>query len=254
MNIFIGTVALEVNRWSSRIPSFTVSDWIERMRDDGFDGLELWENHVMLHNSPEEEIKKILASEFPVDVYNSYIGFEDENAFQRSKAVEMICTLKAKAVKYNVGSDIGKLAEYKSNLLEFAGNLPDGCRLLCELHDGTVLEDDAVAIDFFNDLPKKQFGIILQPFGDPELFKKKFDVFGNRISNIHSQLLNRDNARVRLDRMRTGVCDCFKVMKENGFNGDVTIEFTEGTAAPGENIEDLYKNAVLDMEFIRENY
>jgi len=254
MKIFLGTIALEVNRWSSRVPSFSVCDWIDKIRNDGFDGIELWENHLLMHEKPEEEAKRILASGFPVEVYNSYIGFENSAASHRDTAVKMIKLLKAPAVKYNVGSDLNKLVEYKDNLIKFASDLPESCRLLCELHDGTVLEDDAVAMEFFNDLPKGKFDLILQPFGSLDVFKKKFEIFGDRITNIHSQLSDDNDKRIGLEQKKNTVCECFAVMKDYDFDGDITIEFTEGTASPGENIDDLYKNTVLDMQFIRDHY
>ncbi len=55
--IFLGTVLLERNRWAKdgRRSSVQVSDWTQRAHDDGFDGLELWEDHVNLATEDERE-------------------------------------------------------------------------------------------------------------------------------------------------------------------------------------------------------
>lgn len=44
--ILLSTIAIEPNRWSSgRISAVHGLDWIRRTVEDGFDGIELWENH-----------------------------------------------------------------------------------------------------------------------------------------------------------------------------------------------------------------
>ena len=252
--ILFGTIALEINRWSSRIPSYSVSDWVGRFKADGFDGLELWENHVLLHPSRDGEINKIIASGFPVSVYNTYAAFDDESRGQRETAAETVKRLNAGAVKYNVGADESKIGEYKRNLISFAEALPDNCKLLCECHAGTVLEDNDAAAKFFGDLPEERFGVILHPFECPNELRTKFKIFGSRIKHIHSQITDGTGSRVRLDRLSERALACLGVMKEFNFYGSFTIEFTEGTSAPSENIDGLYENAMKDMRFIRENY
>ena len=43
-------------------------------------------------------------------------------------------------------------------------------------------------------------------------------------------------------------------MREAGFQGPFILEFTEGTKTRDENMEMLYRNALLDMEFLRDNW
>ena len=59
--VLIGSILLEVNRHrSGRTPTYRVSDWLERFREAGFDGVELWENHATA--APEEEVQALAAS------------------------------------------------------------------------------------------------------------------------------------------------------------------------------------------------
>ena len=244
--VFLGTVALEINRWGSRVPSFKVSDYLERIKNAGFDGIELWENHAA-----GDEPEKIKASGFPVSVFNTYAGFGDEDAPAREAAANTANFLNSGAVKYNVGEDASRLNEYKRNVSGFADMLPRS-DLLCECHAGTVLEHISASVEFFSGMPTN-FGIITHPFGPRAALQNTFEAHGARLKLIHSQFM-KDRARVRLDRAPDFIRDCFAVMREHGFAGDFTIEFTELTGAPGENIEALFENAVADMAFIKNNY
>lgn len=247
--IYMGTIVLEMNRWSSRVPSYLVSEWIDKISAAGFEGLELWENHVL--RSPGEA-EKIKASGFPVAVYNTYADFTDdaEETAKRTKAAEMIHFLGADAVKYNVGNNPELLPQYKQNLLKFADALPADCVLLCECHQGTQLEHNDILAEFFDDLCPQKFALMLHPFGPPEELETRFKLFGSRIAHMHSQILL-DDIRVRLDRFPERAQASFDIMKAHAFTGGFTIEFTELTASPGENIADLFTNAVLDMQYIR---
>ena len=247
----MGTVLLEVNRWRSRIPSFKVSDWVDRFAADGFDGIELWENHVLLADG---ELAALQKAKLPVSVYNMYADFSDESKEKLAKALENVHALKPAGIKYNFGEDSGLMPVYRKNLLAFAAALPANCVMLCEVHQGSVLEDVDVAADFFKDLPKDKFQIISHVFtSDTAGLQKQFDAFGDRIVLAHVQFTV-GGQRVRLDRDADTARECLRIMKANGFAGDFTMEFTEGTAAPDETIEMLYENAKRDMQFIKENW
>jgi len=247
--ICLGTIALETNRWSTRIPSYLVSDWIEKIQTAGFEGIELWENHVL---KSDKEAEKIKESGIPVMVYNTYAGFtdSDDDKKARIKASEMINYLDAGAVKYNIGNDPKLFNEYKKNVQVFAESLPKSCALLCELHGGTLMENNNTAQVFFDGLCPQKFAIVAHPFISPEDLQTKFDYFGKRIVHIHSQLSLGD-AHVCLERRAEHVNACVNIMKDSGFTGNFTIEFTELTNSPGENIDDLFANAVKDMAYIR---
>ena len=246
--IYLGTIALEKNRWSSRVPSYLVSEWLPKIKAAGFDGLELWENHVLSSPGGAEALKN---SGFPIAIYNHYGTFSNspEDIEKREKAVKMINFLGAGAVKFNVGNDPALLGEYRDNVLRMADAI-DGI-MFCECHANTLLEfnDDIVA--FFKDLCPEKFQLMVHPFIEPNLLDEKFEIFGSRLTHIHSQLSSDSGERICLDRWPQRVNACFDVMKKQGFTGNFTVEFTELTAAPGENIDDLFANTIRDLTFIR---
>ena len=64
MDIYLSTVAMEKNRWSTHQPSYEVSAFLPRLFRDGFRGIELWENHLFLASEAEQQ--RLLASGVPV--------------------------------------------------------------------------------------------------------------------------------------------------------------------------------------------
>jgi sugar phosphate isomerase/epimerase len=238
---------MERNRWSSKEPSFKVSDWIERYRADGFDGIELWENHYL--RSDRVEQAKLAASTFPVNVYNSYAGFTDDTACARKTMADAIITLKAQAVKYNLGSDPGRMDEYRRNLLEWANKLPTGCRLLCECHQGSILETAEAAADFHKDMDPAKFGMIIHPGPDRSDISAWFNKCGPRISHLHMQLRTPETDP-STTAGRKMIDACVANVKKHSFTGGLTIEFTRGIGKT-EEINTIYANACADMNYIR---
>ncbi len=242
MPIYIGTVALEKNRWGSREPSFKVSEWTKRFIDDGFEGMELWEFHYLLADESEKE--RISNSDFPI-LYNSYVGFNDEDSEGRTEAAKAINVIKAHALKYNVKDDSDKFDEYKKNLLAWSDQIHPDCRLLCECHGGTLLEDLDTAKRFFQDLDPERFGIMQHPAGNLEAFSKWHDAFGERIEQLHMQFRTPESDP-STSECRESLEELDAYLKNKNFEGKLTIEFTRGIGKE-ENIEDVYANACSDM-------
>lgn len=245
--IYIGTVALEKNRWGSREPSFKVSEWINRFADDGFDGIELWEFHYLLAEDSEKE--KLNNLDIPV-LYNSYVGFTDEDQEARDKAVEAINKLKPHALKYNVQNDPDKFEEYKKNLISWSDAIHPECSILCECHGGTLLEDLETAKRFFGDMDPKRFGIIQHPMGDLEVFNSWYEFFGERIEQLHMQFRTPES-NPETPGCRESLQNLSEFLKDKGFSGKITIEFTRGIGKE-ENINEIYQNACRDMNACRE--
>jgi len=245
--IFIGTVLLEKNRWSTRVPSYKVSAWVKCFKDDGFDGMELWENHVLM--SGAEEAAAIKNSGFPVRIFNSYAGFDDASRNARIKVVSFAKAFNVEAVKFNFGNDARLVDDYIKNLEEMIRLLPN-CNLLCECHPGTVMDDINMVCRVNEALGPNKFQVIIHPFADLNKTEKWLEKLGPIITHMHLQL--RDPKLVRLSKRPSLVKKSFEVIKKSGYRGSYTIEFTEGVAVPDENIHDLYKNALDDLAFLRE--
>ena len=142
--IYLGTVLLEPNRWSpGKLPSFKVSEWSAAIKQAGFDGLELWENHAAL--ADEAERQALATGPTPVCLLNTYAGFANADHAAREQAVSLAQRFKVSGVKFNFGRDPALVSEYLANLRQWAERLPPQTRLLCECHGQTVLEEPEAA-------------------------------------------------------------------------------------------------------------
>lgn len=252
-NIYIGTILLEPNRWTAdKLPSFRVSDWLDRFAAAGFDGMELWENHAA-RCSPGE-LAAMDAAQLPVGVYNSYAGFDEPDQQSRLQSAGLAKRLHAQGVKFNLGADAAKRDVYLKNLQSWRGLFDEDCRLLCECHAGTILEQPAAAKEAL-DAWGPRFEIIVHPIGmAPEALREWMDAFGGRVTHAHMQLRDPQEGWLRLDQRPEQARRMLGALCEGGFAGSWTLEFTQGTGTPGETPELLFENALRDLAFLRENW
>jgi sugar phosphate isomerase/epimerase len=237
--IYLASVLLEKNRWDSREPSFCVSDWSLRIDAAGYDGIELWENHVLLADGNEREA--VLGGPAPVRVLNTYCSFDDEGADGRAASAELSRFLGVGAVKFNFGKDASRIQAYRDNLSQWRTELPAGCRLLCECHPGTVLEVPETAAELLRPVSGKVEVIVHALSEDParELLPW-LNAFGGSVTHVHVVLKDREHAIRRI-----------AMLKDAGFSGTWTIEFCEGVNEPDETIEKLFTTAAADLDFLR---
>jgi sugar phosphate isomerase/epimerase len=240
-DIYLATVLLEKNRWSSRVPSITLAEWLPRIKEAGFDGVELWENHVL--DRPEALAYITDGGCRPVKVFNTYLTFADDAPERIDAVAGAITALKAPAVKFNVNGGC-TLDQHREQLLAFAERLPSGCRMLCECHGGTPLEDLTVAAAFLDSLPSERFGAILHGFGEPGDVLARYNTLKRHVAHIHVQ--------TRGDEKTDGSFEAnAKNLRDAGFTGGWSIEFVKSTAQPDELIETAFKEACADLRDLR---
>jgi sugar phosphate isomerase/epimerase len=245
--VYLATVCLERNRWGSRSPSFCVSDWLSQFSTDGFDGIELWENHYF--GADEDEQAKLRDARGFISVFNTYVGFTNaaEEVARRRKVAELIGQLAAPAVKYNLGADPACLGDYRRELLSWSRLLPDTCSMLCECHPGTVLESSDRAAAFFADLDPGRFGVIAHAKGDAASLQQWLLAFGPRVRHLHLQFREPEDAMVQ---GRSRLAPCVEVLRRHHYEGTASIEFTRGIGRT-EQIEAIYAAAVEDAQSYR---
>ena len=250
--ILIGTILLDLNRWGTpKTPSYEVSDWIDRFQQAGFDGMELWEFHATLCTATEQD--KLIDSNFPVTVYNTYCDFDDGSAADRQQAAEIIGRFGSTGVKFNVGKDPGLRETYLENLRTWREQVPDNCTLLCECHPGTIVEEPEAAKSFFDDLGVDGWEIIVHCFiSEMDVLRKWFDNFGPKVTHAHTQLRNENREVQLLSDYPERAQVALDMMAENDFEGSITVEFSKGTREPGENMDDLWTAAQADLTFLRD--
>ncbi len=249
--IYIGSILLELNRWGQpKVPNYNVSEWLERFKEAGFDGIELWEYHATM--CEPEELDALKAPPIPIAIFSTYCDFDDGSESDRRTAAQLVPRLPAGGVKYNVGKDPALRDAYLTNLRDWIDDLPDDCRILCECHGGTVIEEPALAKAFFDELGEDRCEIILHSFA-PDLARLRewFSLFGPRVTHTHVQVRDADGNMVQVGSNAAHVKECLRIMQGEGYAGSFTLEFTEGTRQPDENMDDLWTAALADLEFLR---
>lgn len=260
---YLGTILLEPNRWPDRAattysglsrlsginqgpPRILVSEWLERARADGFDGVELWENHALL--SSDEELTKLANGPLPVAVFSSYFGLEDAGAGRREMALELVQKLGARGVKYNFGHDKARIAEYVRNLKAWAAKLDPSVRLLDECHSGGIYAGPEDVAAMLKELGDARFQGTVH-FVDRYENRPLVDwvrAMGGRLGHIHVQRV--------VEHGKAAVRERVRLLKDHGFAGSFTIEFTSGIdwGQPQPDTETLYQSAVADMNMLKE--
>lgn len=246
MRVFLCTIAMEKNRWSTKMPSFAVSSFVERAMKDGFDGLELWENHLLLADPTEQE--KLYGAAIPW-IYNTYLRFDQGVTPRMREIANVITRLKPEKVKLNLSASECPVSRQVETLLAFADMIPDEITLLSECHPGTPMENPEDACRILEMLPSGRFGAIVHLAPDLGDNARRFQQYGHRIDHLHSQL-RRPGAkeRTRLDAQPGVARDYLYALKAWGFSGTAAIEFTQDGNTP----EETYENCVADMHMIVE--
>jgi sugar phosphate isomerase/epimerase len=251
--VCFGTVLLEPNRWTpEKIPTFKVSEWTAAIRDAGFAGLELWENHAALADS--EEQAALLRMSLPVTLFNSYCTFDDAGAEGRQRAADFVRRFGARGVKFNFGNDAVRTDEYIRNLRAWADALPADCRLLCECHGGTVLETPDQAALRLAPLAGRVEIIVHAFAGERDTLQQWLDLFGTAVTHVHVAGLRGKWPMIRLADMADEARERLALLQAVGFSGTWTLEFTGGVAQSPEDRHALLANAAGDLAFLREHW
>ncbi len=250
-DIYIGTILLEVNRWSKegKRPSFKVSEWTSRFSEAGFAGMELWQYHAT--RCAAGELAALAECGFPAAVFNIYPTMNDEDREERAACDGLLGRLGAGAVKFNVGARPELRGEYLANMRAWREQTPPEVRLLCECHPGTLIEEPAEARRFFDELGPEGWEVIVHPFSRFESLEEWLELFGPAVSHAHLQMRGEEKGILRFDRRPELAGKAIGLMRERGFAGTYALEFTEGTGRTGENIETLFENALRDLAFLK---
>lgn len=249
--ILLGTVLLEANRWTpEKRPTLKISEWADAILAAGFSGLELWENHAALADPAEQAALRCMP--IPVSIFSSYCKFDDDGAAGRRRTAEWARAYGVSGVKFNLGPDVAMTETYMRNLAAWLDMLPEGCRALCECHGGTVLEETARAVTMLRPVLDR-IGIIVHAFAgdDDDVLRRWIDACGNAINHVHVASEFRPNVGcVPLREIGETVRRRIGLLREAGFAGTWTIEFTAGVALPPEDPAKLLNSAAADRQFL----
>lgn len=228
-------------------PRTVVSEWLDRAAADGFDGVELWENHALF--ASEKELARLADAPLPIAVYNSYFSLHDGGELRRELALELVQKLGARAVKYNFGHDKARVEESIRNLKAWASLLDPDIRMIDECHSGGIYADPADAAAMQLSLGEPRFtGTVhfKDPYDDGHSFGEWVEALGPRLGHIHAPRVT--------EWGRPMVREMVRILKANGFAGSFTIEFTTGIGWGQDeaDISLLYQNAVADLNMLKQ--
>ena len=243
-----GTIVLEPNRWfgvtKDQWGTTTISEWLDRIDAAGFDGIELWEPHF--RDAAPSEQQAILDHRLPINVYNTYVSFDDPDDTERSAAATATKRSGATKVKWNTGPerDDATLEAYADRLRQWAESLP-GVELVCECHDGSAMDDPAVAARVL----AAGSNALLHTHDDLDLIRAKFDAYGDRISHVHVNHLFTGSPK--LADIRDELTEKIDLLRTLGFSGTWTLEFVHGTGGDHDQPEPMFAQAVDDLAVLR---
>ncbi len=256
--ILLGTVAIEPNRWGTvsrdRAPVTLVSALLDSIDAAGFDGLELWDGHLLRASGDEGE--RIVSGPLPVTIFNSYADFGPGEEAQRSRddAASGVRRADSRAVKFNVGNDPADEDGYVERLSQWIDELPSNVAAMCECHQGiSVAEDPAVAARIFDRAgPVERLRALVHTHDAPDLLRAKFDAYGDRITHVHVNFLDFDAmTHPRL----CDVVDELRAFRDLvgglGFAGSWTLEFVAGLLTDRDEPALLLDQAAQDLSTLR---
>ena len=241
--VYLSTVSMEKNRWlpkvEDRVPSFRVSDYIEKIEEDGFSGIELWENHYLLSDEAE---KQALVDSGAVKVFNSYLSFAQDD---HTEIIDAICRFNPMGIKFNFGA-IATVDTQIKNALAFADKLPKGCKMLCECHANTLMEVPETAKEVFAKLDDR-FEAIVHLQTPMEQLKEIFDCYGDKVTHIHAAYSGQ-NGFAPYCEGEAKLKENWEFIKSCDFSGTISIEFVKDE----KTAEETYQNACKELHWLKD--
>lgn len=254
--VLLGTVAIEPNRWSTIDPSGAPVADLAHLADPlaaaGIDGLEVWERHIPTDATDARALADQLP---PIVVLNSYVSFDSEDATALQTVVGRVDATGTRAVKFNVGNDRSKEADYIQRVSQLRRMLPSEVVLLCECHAHiSIAEEPEVAARLLSSVgPPESVGAIVHTHEPVEHIRARFDAYGDRIHHVHVNFLDQSTMTVPVlaDR-REELTQKVQLLRELGFDGSWTLEFVEGVLTERDDPAVMLDRAVEDLAVLHD--
>lgn len=253
--ILLGTVAIEPLRWVRPIledrQPIDLAAWMDRIADAGFDGIEVWERHLL--GVPMTERDQVVNHGLPIVVWNSYVSLDDDDPTQRAVIGTAATEAGATGIKFNVGNDPTQIDAYAARVAEWLDAIPHTVRLLCECHAGTAIADDpALAARLFERAGgPERVQVIVHTHESDEHLRARFDHYGERISHVHVNFLDGDGLAPPLAQREQRLVEVVALLRSRGFDGSWTIEFCNGLNTERDRPTALIDQAADDLTVLR---
>ena len=260
--VLLGSVAIEPARWAAHRrlhddaappAPIALSAWLDRIAEAGFDGVELWERHLTDASPSEEEL--LVGSNLEIPVFNSYVSLDDADQTNRAAVSAAAQLTSSTGIKFNVGNDPTRQSQYAERIATWLEGLPTSVALLCECHHGiSIAEDPGVASAIFDAAgPASRLQAIVHTHESADHIRERFDAYGNRITHVHVNFLDFETMSApRLSDIRGRVESQVALLRDLGFAGSWTIEFTNGVLTENDHPDYLLAQAADDLAVLRE--
>ena len=272
MQILLNTIMLEPNRWTGdHVLSCPLIDLLDPVAAAGFRELEIWQYHIsrLRGNELEALRQKLDDLDMRAVAMGGYPQFHltggagETMQAQLDRLVEYGAVLGVEVFKVfpgNIGS--GKLDETQRKLsVNRLGRLAEELAkrdvvLTMETHGNTLCDTLDSTLRLLDELAAcgDSVGICFQPYTEHDTDRAiaTFDALENRVRHLHLQ--NRREREVTLleDGDWTDYSRFLPHVRESGFRGPLSLEFTEGiTPAEGESfdLQRVVDNAARDRDF-----
>jgi len=249
--IYLGSILFEKNCWTQdREPSIQVSEWLERIAKDGYDGIDLWSKHVW-KATPDEQTRLEQAAT-QIKLFNGYAFLEPDDLAQQDRDAQFAKQLECQALKYNVGPNPAKRDTYLEQIRAWRTRIPHHITMICECHIGSIVDTPETAKSFFEEAKLTNHGLMIHPFVPFGRVGDWLETFGPQIQHAHIQTRDSDDRMAQLTEDLPRVREAISIMKSHDYKGNYTLEFTKGSGIPTENAEDLYTRALQDRATLRD--
>lgn len=274
MRAILGTIALEPNRWTAfKEPATDLIGLLPRIRDAGFDQLEVWQYHVSLRPLVAVRALKAKAEEagigFPyIGAYPCFVAAGPEAREQERIQADLLDKaeiLGTRCLKIMLGTGLrGSQASAEQLRLtaeRFGRWYRDargrGISMAVELHGGTLFDPVEIGERFMQDHPEFDFTICFQPydFFNTEQALRLADRFAGRISHLHLQAPQPREKGRQYDLLEEGALDYRRLLPHvlhRNPGATMTLEFVKDCiqAGPLFDAGKVLANARRDADFV----
>ena len=273
MQLLLNTVMLEVNRWTQDHQlTAPLIDLLPGIKRAGFNALEVWQYHLSRLDRTELDalIRTLGELEMRVDVVGIYpllhqTGPEgDAAAALAERIMDYTALLGAKVAKVFAGRVPSAQADEacRARSIEGLRTLAEqaarhGMEMTAETHGNTLADTTESTLQLLDELSDiSSFGICYQPytFKDTRTALAEYDAVAHAVRHVHLQNRN-DDGNCRLPDGWLDYRRLLTHIKQAGFTGPLSLEFTAGLFPPeGEpfDVQIILDNAEKDRVFVEE--
>jgi sugar phosphate isomerase/epimerase len=274
MRAILGTIALEPNRWTLfKEPATDLIPLLPRIRQAGFDQVEVWQNHLSLRPMAAVRALKAKGDEAGVaftyiGVYPSFVAAGPEAKEQeriQEDLLDKAGILGTRRLKIMLGTGLsgGKATPEQVRLTAdrfgrwYRAATARGIRMAVELHGGTLFDPVEVGERFMQEHPELDFTICFQPydFYNTDLALALADRFAGRISHVHLQAPQPREKGRQYDLLEEGSLDYRRllphILRRNP-GATMTLEFVKDCIQPPGpfDVAPVLANARRDADFV----